>query len=236
MWAIVPVRSLLSAKSRLASALDAEIRAQLQQELLERTLRAIQGCSSIGCALVVTSDPRVGTLAEAAGARSLLEPTSRGAEPEGPLNAALDAAAAFALEHGAQSVLVLPSDLPCLETETLDEIVEQFPDGRAVAVVSDRHQDGTNAIFCRPPTLLRFAFGRGSCQEHLRRGRAQGARTALLRHPDVELDLDTPADIEALRRREAAPSVIASLLDVDPCRPREPSPDSRSHVAASSGD
>ena len=214
MWAIVPVRSLTSAKSRLASALDLEARQQLQRTLLEQTLVATQACLSIERTLVVTADPQVKHLAEHAGATALLEPSEAGEGPEARLNGALDAAATVASQQGASSILVLPSDLPCLDGVTLDEVTAELPnDERAVAVLSDRHEDGTNALFCRPPQLLQFAFGRGSCEEHLRRGRAAGAVASTLQHPNIALDLDTPDDLAALRRRRAVPAALRTLLD-----------------------
>ena len=41
LWAIVPVKPLRRGKSRLAGALTEEERANLNQELLERTLRTL---------------------------------------------------------------------------------------------------------------------------------------------------------------------------------------------------
>ncbi|MEM1246705.1 MAG: 2-phospho-L-lactate guanylyltransferase [Acidobacteriota bacterium] len=213
MWAIVPVRSLTSAKSRLSPVLDALAREHLQRELLLRTLKAVEGCTSIDRALVVTRDPEVAVLAQGAGARTLSEPASDRTEPEGLLNAALDRAAEVALTEGAPAVLVLPSDLPRLDARALDEVVAKLPtDERSVAVFSDRHCDGTNALFCRPPGVLSFAFGPGSCERHARRGRNAGAKTVALSHPDVELDLDTPADLEALRDGGALEDSLETLL------------------------
>ena len=56
-WAIVPIRGLETAKTRLGEGLDAEERLELVTDLLTRTLVATRDASRIAGTVVVTMDP-----------------------------------------------------------------------------------------------------------------------------------------------------------------------------------
>ena len=56
-WAIIPVRGLERAKSRLGGPLDAEERHDLVSRLLSRALAAATGSSLVAGTIVVSSDP-----------------------------------------------------------------------------------------------------------------------------------------------------------------------------------
>ncbi len=59
LWAVVPVKPLDKAKSRLAGALAPEERVALVQRLLERTLEVLRLVPAVAEIVVVTSDPGV---------------------------------------------------------------------------------------------------------------------------------------------------------------------------------
>jgi 2-phospho-L-lactate guanylyltransferase len=70
-----------------------------------------------------------------------------------------------------------------------------------VAIVPDRHGEGTNALVLRPPGAIRPAFGEGSCARHVAAARDGGIPHAVEELPSLALDLDTPADLVALTGR-----------------------------------
>jgi 2-phospho-L-lactate guanylyltransferase len=69
-----------------------------------------------------------------------------------------------------------------------------------VAIVPDRHGEGTNALVLTPPTAIRPAFGEGSCARHVAAAREAGVPFAVEELASLALDLDTPADLVALTR------------------------------------
>jgi len=71
IFAVVPVKSLERAKSRLGSALSAPERARLVETLLRRVLRALAESGAIAQSAVVSPDPRALAIATAAGAAAL---------------------------------------------------------------------------------------------------------------------------------------------------------------------
>ncbi|MBF6606211.1 MAG: 2-phospho-L-lactate guanylyltransferase [Chloroflexi bacterium] len=198
--AIVPVRSLEGAKSRLGGVLDPEERRDLVVRLLERTIRAATAARRIAATITVSADPVARDLAGAAGAHAIDE-SGIG------LVDALDTARRAAVDLGASAVLVLPIDLTAVSARALDEAIEAAtadspPDVRLVALVPDRHGRGTNLLFVRPPDAIDFAFGGDSRSAHATRARAAGARYVELGGPLI-VDLDTPDDLLL-----AAPAIL----------------------------
>lgn len=188
-WAIVPVRALEGAKSRLGEVLDAEERHDLAVALLEGTVRAAVATRSLTGVLVVSPDPAALAIAEEAGARPLRQTTSG-------LNAALGEARAEALRLGATEIVVLPTDLPRIGPDVLDDLVAEArrTAGSLVLLVPDRHGRGTNALFLRPPGIIEFAFGGDSRLAHAALAGAAGVPYRELEGP-LSMDLDTPEDL-----------------------------------------
>ena len=201
-WAIVPVKPLRRAKSRLAGVLSDEERAALSQHLLEQTLNVLRDIPEIERTLVVSRDSRALALARKAGARTV---TEHGA-PE--LNQALVRATMVAKEYGAVGVLVLPADLPLLSEEDIRNLIDAAQDPPVVVLVPDRHNEGTNALLVRPAGLLEYDFGPDSFQRHQEQAKALGARVEIRSIPTLALDLDLPEDLETLRDQVDLDSII----------------------------
>lgn len=201
-WALVPIRGLETAKSRLGGDLDAEERLELVTELLRRTLVATRDAGRIAGTIVVTKDGDAAELARLHDAVGLVESAPG-------LNEAIDAARSVAVARGATAVLVLPADLPAVSSLAVDELLEAVAEGGAngavgaragvgglVALVGDRHGAGTNALLLAPATVIAPAFGIGSREAHARAAAEVGARFVELASP-LSFDVDTSADLLA---------------------------------------
>ncbi|HEU4673346.1 MAG TPA: 2-phospho-L-lactate guanylyltransferase [Candidatus Limnocylindrales bacterium] len=188
--AVIPVRALEGAKSRLGDVLDAEERRDLVARLLVRTVEAARA-AGIEDVLVVTDDPEARTLASDAGAIAL---TQR----KPGLNQALDEARRQAVADGARVLVVLPVDLPLVDEAAVTGLVAalgaETDDAPTVVLVPDRHGTGTNALALRPPDVIRFAFGASSRAAHEALAAQAGARYVELDSP-LAIDLDTPEDL-----------------------------------------
>jgi len=193
-WALVPIRGLETAKTRLGEGLDAEERLELVTDLLTRTLVATRDASRIAGTVVVTMDPAAAGLARDHRAIGLVELAPG-------LNAAIQAARSVAVGRDASAVVVLPADLPAITPLAVDGLVEAAAlAGRGstgvVALVPDRHGSGTNALLVSPPALVDPAFGPGSLARHRAAASHAGATLVELDGP-LSLDLDTTADLLA---------------------------------------
>jgi len=196
-WALVPLRGLETAKTRLGGELDAEERLDLVTTMARRTLAATRDARRIAGTVLVTADPEAARLAAEYRAESLVQRIAG-------LNAAIREARAQAMARGATAVIVLPIDLAAVSAEAIDEVIDAAalasggPDADCglVVVVPDRHGDGTNVLLVAPPAVVDPAFGTGSRAAHEALAAASGARYLGLGGP-LTFDVDTAEDLLA---------------------------------------
>jgi 2-phospho-L-lactate guanylyltransferase len=208
VWAIVPVKPLAFAKSRLAPLLTPEQRQVLSRELLRHILQVLSRVEGLDGVLVVSNDAEVLALAETEGAVGLPErrPDFRSLrdfgsfEHRASLNRALAQATEWVKGHGGGAVLILPVDLPLLQPADVREILQAGRVGPVVVIVPCRRGEGTNALLVRPPGLIEYRFGPGSFAQHGRQAVRKGAALRVYRSSHLELDLDLPEDVRQWRQ------------------------------------
>jgi len=172
--AVVPMKSMDLAKSRLSGMLDAGGRHALARQMFDHVLATLR---EAGLASVHVASGDQGT---------------------GDLNADVAAAARRAEQQGARELLLVMADLPYLAASYIAALVEA---GRTTDIVIAEAKDGgTNALLLRPPTVLQFAFAtsRPSAQFHADHARSVGIEPVLVRRPGLARDIDTPDDLSAL--------------------------------------
>ena len=194
IWAIVPVKPLRLGKSRLSSVLNDDERAALNHRLLQQTLDTLRNTPEISQILVVSRDPAALAVARQYGARTIHEDGT----PD--LNSALARATMLARQYASRGVLVLPADLPLITREDLSAFLEFVGKPPCVVIAPDRRDNGTNALLVSPGGLIAYDFGSGSFQRHCDAAIRAGANLQVVRNERIMLDLDTPDDLEILRR------------------------------------
>jgi 2-phospho-L-lactate guanylyltransferase len=198
IWAIVPVKPLRRAKSRLSGVLSREDRVELSQQMLTHTLEVLADIPSIERTLVVSRDSRALALARKLGARTVAE---RGS-PQ--LNRALIRATLVARRYSVSGVLVLPADLPLLTREDVELLIARASNPPVVVISPDRRGSGTNALLSFPPGLIEYAFGPQSFPSHVERARKAGVHLEICELPSLALDVDIPDDLAHLRSGDNA--------------------------------
>lgn len=197
IWAIVPVKPLRLGKSRLSGVLSDNERVNLNRSLLKQTLEVLLSTSLISQTLVISRDPSALTIAREAGVKTVLE------DGNPSLNSALTRAAILARNYATRGVLVLPADLPLLKKEDLIDFFEHITKPPCVVITPDRHDNGTNALLMAPGGLIKYDFGPGSFLRHCELAEKSKARLIIVRNKNIELDLDTPDDLEILNQIKA---------------------------------
>jgi 2-phospho-L-lactate/phosphoenolpyruvate guanylyltransferase len=209
--AVLPVKSFGRAKQRLDARLGQPDRAELAAAMLGDVLAALQAVAEQAALIVVTAEQRAASAARAAEALVVDDPVEAGQSRA----AARGVRAAIA--RGAQRVLLVPGDCPTLDPGELRRLLDGFPDAGLV-IVPDRHGSGTNALLITPPDAIEPSFGPGSFARHAALGAAAGLTVRVAEAPSLELDVDTPADLAALRAtlaaRPAAAPRTRALLDL----------------------
>ncbi len=193
--AIVPVKGLGLAKSRLGGLLTAEERSLLVLDMLAHVLDALRESGAVDEVAVVSPSPEELPLPEGIHA---VKQRRRG------LNPALEQGRAWAMSREADAVLVAFADLPALKASDIARIVGLGEPAHTVVLAPDRHGTGTNLMLAHPAEIARFAFGRGSFAAHTQLAAGAGARVEVYRSLGTGLDIDTPDDLEFLDSHRAA--------------------------------
>jgi len=186
---VIPVKSLMEAKSRLQWVLSPSERANLVLAMLRGILSCLQTID-LGNIWLVSSDDEVLDEGNRLGARPLQEEFAAGYN-----QAVLTGLRAVAHRH---SALVLPADLPFLKQSEVTKMIA--PVGHAaplIRIAPDEKKQGTNSLFLSAPDLIKPAFGHNIFCNHLFAANSAGivARTMLL--PSLAFDVDTPNDLIA---------------------------------------
>lgn len=194
VWVIIPVKPLRLAKSRLAEVLTPEERQEFAESMLRHVLSVVQDVPEVAGTLVISRDSKALSIAREYGANTVQE----SGNPE--LNTALMRATKVLSSWRCDAVLVLPADLPLISGEDVSSIIAMGRYGPAVVIATDRNRDGTNALFLRPPGIIRYAYGPGSFYRHLEMAEEAGADVREYQSPRLMLDIDVPEDIERYNR------------------------------------
>jgi 2-phospho-L-lactate/phosphoenolpyruvate guanylyltransferase len=101
------------------------------------------------------------------------------------------------IERGVDWTLVIPADIPQIQTWELDEILKRAPDEGTVLVPAADGR-GTNAAFRRPANLFPLRFGNDSFKPHHAAAQATGKPCVVLNLPGIAVDVDNPADLQQL--------------------------------------
>lgn len=205
IWAIVPVKPLNRAKSRLAPVLTAEQREALSRQMLETTLQTLKEVQGIKGVLVISRDS-----AALAFARKLeVHTVSESGAPE--LNNALTRATEVVSAWHVRGVLVLASDIPLMRVEDIEGMLALANGDPAVVIAPNRREDGTNALLIKPPGLIPYRFGKNSLDKHRAEAESIGVPVYTYRSPTISLDVDTPPDLDTYREILGGQGIPAGL-------------------------
>jgi 2-phospho-L-lactate guanylyltransferase len=187
---LVPVKNLVDAKQRLSSILSPEERFALARAMCEDVLQTLARWQSRPGVAVVTSDSFARDLAT----RFKFEIVTDYNSGE---TSAIDMATAFCRERGEESTMVVPADIPLIDSSELQKIVDSAPSGGAV-LVPDAAGRGTNAAWRSPSDLFPLRFGNDSFLPHLAAAKATGLPCVVLELPGIARDVDRPEDLREL--------------------------------------
>jgi 2-phospho-L-lactate guanylyltransferase len=190
-YALIPVKDLDGAKTRVADVLDAAARRDLVVAMYRDVLAAAIACAVIERVTVVSSDADVLSMAAAQGTEPMQEP--------GGLNDSLTSASRKLAARGVDRLLILFADVPLANAEAIERVVCADAD---VALVPSS-DGGTNALALSPGAIA-FQFGPDSAARHTASAERAGLRVLRLDVAALALDIDTPDDFERLQQIAAS--------------------------------
>lgn len=193
--ALVPVKALAQAKSRLADHLTLRQRQKLVLDMLHHVLSVLIESECFARVAVVSPDERVLAHAGEWGAYCLRE------EMAGH-NEALRAAAKSKALAETTALLTISADLPLLHGNDIQRIVE-LSMRHELVLAPAREDTGTNAILMRPPLIVPYLFGPHSFQHYQRAARQRNRNTAMYHSIGTALDIDIIDDLDDLYEAQA---------------------------------
>jgi 2-phospho-L-lactate guanylyltransferase len=189
--AVIPVKPLTGAKTRLRGAVPDGWHADLALAMVRDTVAAVRACPAVRDVLVVTDDPAAADAATALGARVV---------PDRPA-AGLNAAVRFGADVVAGLIrprAALAADLPALRP---DELAAALALAERRSFVADAVGTGTVLLAAPPGIPLDPHFGPGSAAAHA----ASGAEPLAGDWARLRQDVDTAADLQTVMELGAGP-------------------------------
>jgi 2-phospho-L-lactate guanylyltransferase len=186
-WLLLPVKSLQRGKRRLGPALSGAERLRLNEFFLRRMLTVAAEYPALDRTVIVSDAWDSLSLATELGARTIRT------QQQG-LNGALADGCHALYELKARQIMIVPVDLPLVQSRDLREIAE-MGDKHRIVICPDRNSAGTNALVLSQRVPLRFRFGHDSFHKHQIEARRCGVAPLLHYNARIAQDIDLPADL-----------------------------------------
>jgi 2-phospho-L-lactate guanylyltransferase len=187
---LVPVKNLAGAKQRLSPILSPEERFALAQVMCEDVLQTLADWQNRPEVAVVTSDQIARELASRFNFEVIADDNSGETR-------AIEMATSLCIERGENNTLVIPADIPLIDSADLEKIVDCAPP-RGTLLVPDAAGRGTNAAWRSPADLFPLRFGNDSFLPHLAAAKATGLPCIILELASIARDIDRPEDLDEI--------------------------------------
>lgn len=205
VFAVIPVKSLDKAKSRLSPFLPIAERKEFCLKMLEDVLNAVNSAKNVSQTVVVGKDLDVLHATEKFDVAYLRE-------WRGGLNLAVSQAIDWCCKRRASSVLVLPIDIPLVMPVDLEGMLA-LRDKASMVISPSRRGEGTNALLLTPPDVAPTFYGPQSFQRHLEEASKRGISLSCYRSERIALDIDTVEDLIDFILTHAKETNTYKLLD-----------------------
>lgn len=182
-FAIIPVSRFTHAKTRLSPTLTPLERENLLKSMLKDVTNALK--NQVDCVVVISSDEDVLTYVKN------LEVVPLKEEGSTDLNGALKQAIKWC-SSSAEQVLIVPSDVPLIKPEYVDEMLKMGETNGMV--IAPAKGGGTNAMLC-PVKGMDMLFGDCSFFEHIKMAESKNIVVDVYDSFYMALDVNTAEDL-----------------------------------------
>ena len=185
--AVVPVKMLSAAKSRMLPSLDRPAVEWLTIAMLGDVLEALLQVRGLDRIAVATPDPRLAEVAPRFGVELLSDSVAG-------LNPAVEAACARIAPTPEDTVLVVLGDVAGVQAADIETLLDAGT--RSSVVLAPSSDGGTSALLRTPRNVISAAFGSDSSSAHQKLATLAGVSFEQLALPSLAIDIDAFADIE----------------------------------------
>lgn len=192
--ALVPLKALVDAKTRLADLLSPGQRRSLVAAMAEDVLQGLASHPDLDRVILISDDPAAHELAQ----RCNVDYWPEQGLGEPGLNSLVAGASRRMLATGSSPLLVLHADLPLLDSSDIDAVLALQARNGGLVVCCDRAGTGTNLLAFGVNEAPQFCFGVDSCAAHVDWAGRAGVSVQIVRRLGCALDIDTAGDLSAL--------------------------------------
>ncbi len=212
MQALLPLKDLVRAKTRLAGILAPFERRALAQAMVEDVLSVLSEHPALDGTLLLSDDSGADLLARKYGVDVLVESSL----PVSGLNNVVSAGCKVLHDRGTENIMIVHSDLPQINHAALTTLFEAYEKSDRMPLISpDRRGEGTNILLTPSSALPDFRYGPNSCHLHSAAFAEMGRPATLIALQATGLDVDFPDDLLDLWRSGRAGAHTLAFLQSD---------------------
>jgi 2-phospho-L-lactate guanylyltransferase len=191
-WICVPVKPFEFGKSRLAELLSIEERIKLNRALFTHMVVSIQQSKWSNFGIVISKGNEALQIARRFGFSTIVE------NPPYGLNRSIKKVIENPILKSATSITIIPSDLPLVTVEELNELYELRVKQDGLIILPDQKGEGTNVLSVMPPEAISFQYGKASFQKHINSAKSAAINVTVYKSISLAIDLDTEEDIHKI--------------------------------------
>jgi 2-phospho-L-lactate/phosphoenolpyruvate guanylyltransferase len=188
--AVIPMKNLNFAKSRLSTILTWQQRKNLIFFLLDITTKALKESRLITEIIVVSSDKTIEEFSFENSLKFIKEDSDSG------VNNAVILADRYCINNNIDANIVIPHDLPFISAKEIDQICnnsEKYP--KCIIICPSKRFDGTNILFRKPPNVIKTFYDDNSYMNHLKEAQKHNLPIESLELDNLMFDIDTREDL-----------------------------------------
>lgn len=187
--AVIPMKSLHSAKSRLSNILTAQQRKNLAMYLLDATIKELKKSNFISEIIIVSND-------KALKQYSCINNLKFIKDSDEGVNQAVILADKYCIDKGINANIVIPQDLPFISAKEIDKICTiSNKYHKCIIICPSKRFDGTNVLFRKPPDVIKTHYDNNSYMNHLKEAYKFKIPVESLDIVKLRFDLDTKEDL-----------------------------------------
>jgi 2-phospho-L-lactate/phosphoenolpyruvate guanylyltransferase len=206
--AVIPMKSLHSAKSRLSNILTAQQRKNLAMYLLDATIKELKKSNFISEIIIVSND-------KALKQYTCLNNLKFIKDSDEGVNQAVILADKYCIDNGINANIVIPQDLPFISAKEIDEICTLSNKyHKCIIICPSKRFDGTNILFRKPPDVIKTHYDNNSYMNHLKEAYKFKIPIESLDIVKLRFDLDTKEDLLELFSLEDWNSVLKDYVNI----------------------
>jgi len=188
--AIVPVKTFSRAKTRLN--MSSENTEKICRIMLESVLGTLLQSEIIERVVIVSKDETALGIGKKFGTVQIYDHEELG------VNNAVKLADDYLLKESFDSTMVFPQDIPLIQVEDINALLNFRIKDRCVLVVPSRKFDGTNALFRMPLDVMETHYDEDSYKIHLDTAEKRNATSSLVLIRRIMLDVDDQSDLNLI--------------------------------------